>query len=102
MLETQTIRGANFSPDSDEKLNKSAKKELDRIISKLSAKKKAWANLPISEKIAILDEIHRDLPLIEEQWVDRLQSTLFLMSFKASLHVQRTLLGKLPKVAVDT
>ena len=71
MTMEKIIRGANISQVTSKAkgISKAAKSELDGIVARLDARKDEWAQLAISEKIAILNEIKRDLPVIEEQWV---------------------------------
>lgn len=43
--------------------------ELDRALEVLQASKQRWADLPIGERIRILDQILTDLPAVEQRWV---------------------------------
>jgi acyl-CoA reductase-like NAD-dependent aldehyde dehydrogenase len=43
--------------------------ELEAALAKLQAKKQEWADLPVRARIEILDQIHKDLPTIEDRWV---------------------------------
>lgn len=43
--------------------------ELDAALVTLQASKQRWADLPIAERIAILDQIHTDMRGVEERWV---------------------------------
>lgn len=43
--------------------------ELDAKLARLQAAKQPWAELAVSERIAILDRIRAALPAIEERWV---------------------------------
>jgi acyl-CoA reductase-like NAD-dependent aldehyde dehydrogenase len=57
--------------------------QLDRALEALQAGKQTWAELPVAERIRILDQIHDDLGFVEDRWVaagmqakgTRLQST---------------------------
>lgn len=60
MLQTQTARV---------QVADSSHAELDQALSVLSARKQAWAELPVSERTRILDQIHADLRLVETRWV---------------------------------
>ncbi len=43
--------------------------ELDTKLARLQAGKQAWAQLPVTERIALIDRLVADLPAIEERWV---------------------------------
>jgi hypothetical protein len=43
--------------------------DLEIALAKLQAQKQEWADLPIRARIEILDQIHCDLPTVEERWV---------------------------------
>lgn len=41
----------------------------EAALARLHAAKQAWAELPVAGRIAILDQIHNDLPAVEQRWV---------------------------------
>lgn len=43
---------------------------IDGALNTLQANKQAWTSLDIQERIAIVDEIHRDLQAISDRWVE--------------------------------
>ena len=43
--------------------------EIDALLQTLQAQKEAWVRLEISERLAILDEIVRDLYQVKNRWV---------------------------------
>lgn len=42
---------------------------LEAALARLQAKKQEWADLPIPARIEILDQIHKELPKVEDRWV---------------------------------
>ncbi len=47
----------------------SSSEDVEAALATLQAAKQRWADLPINGRIDILDQIHNDLPYIEERWV---------------------------------
>lgn len=43
--------------------------EIDRLFNTLQARKDEWVRLEISERLSILDEIHKDLFKVKDRWV---------------------------------
>lgn len=43
---------------------------MDRALEELSARRQEWVDLPIEERIAIAEEVHRDAPKVWERWAD--------------------------------
>lgn len=84
------------------------KAELEAKLARLQAAKQPWADLPTSERIAILDRIHTSLPAVEQRWVaagmqakgTRLQ-TFGESEEWFTLTVTYRLLGYLRKALVD-
>ncbi len=48
----------------------SSSDEVEAALATLQAAKQGWADLPIKERIEIIDLIHQDLPGVENRWVE--------------------------------
>lgn len=57
------------TPYADQVILETPRAELDGALAALQANKQRWAELPVTERIRILDQMHADLPAVEERWV---------------------------------
>ena len=68
-VETGMQRGqtATGEPAADHRLPPSSQAEMDRALAVLTAHKDAWAQMDIPGRIALLDQLRRDLPATEQR-----------------------------------
>ena len=61
--------GSPYFADLIEAPRSTPRQEMDRILSALQASKDTWIGLGISERLAILDEIRKDLHAVKDRWI---------------------------------
>ena len=61
---SESAAGANAT------LDPAAKAALDTVIAELSAGEKKWANIPVADRAALLDEVHEATAAVAEEWAN--------------------------------
>jgi acyl-CoA reductase-like NAD-dependent aldehyde dehydrogenase len=59
-----------FSNNQPQRPPPTSKEEMDKALDVISAHSQEWVDLPLEERIAIVEEIHKGFPKVWDRWVD--------------------------------